>query len=139
MTHTHVDDDPAMIVPNRVSGYSRDKNGWQLASEAPGVVGNSGVYSTVRDLLRGEQNFADVRVGTPAQVAAMQTPTVLTGGGTSPYGFGLAIEDYRGARTIAHAGSDRGASTNLVRYPDQKLAVAVLCNLDGRSIMCRRC
>jgi CubicO group peptidase (beta-lactamase class C family) len=131
MTHTHIHDNPAMIVLNRVSGYSRDVNGWQLGSESAGVVGNAGVYSTVGDLLRWEQNFAHVRVGTPSLVAAMQAPTVLTGGGTSPYGFGLAIGDYRGVRTIEHAGSDTGASTNLVRYPDQNLAVAVLCNMDG--------
>jgi hypothetical protein len=45
---------------------------------------------TARDLLRWEQNFAHVRVGDPALVAAMQTPAVLTGGDTSPYGFGFA-------------------------------------------------
>src|SRR5947209_959826 len=57
-------------------------------------------------------------------------PTQLTGGNTSPYGFGLAIGQYRGVRTIEHAGSDRGVAANLVRYPDQGLAIALLCNLD---------
>jgi CubicO group peptidase (beta-lactamase class C family) len=131
MTHTHVHDDPAMVVPNRVSGYSRNADGWHLASEAPGIVGNAGLYSTVRDLLLWEQNFGDVRVGTPALVAAMQTPTALTSGQTSQYGFGLAIGEHRGVRTIEHAGADAGISSNLVRYPDQGLAAAVLCNLDN--------
>ena len=60
----------------------------------------------------------------------MQAQTVLTSGRTSAYGFGLAIRQYRGLRTIEHAGSDRGIATNAVRYPDQQLAVVVLCNLD---------
>lgn len=131
MTHTHFHDDPAMIVPNRASGYSRGVNGWHHASEASGVVGNAGLHSTIGDLLRWQQNFADLRVGTPALVAAMETPTVLTSGQTSQYGFGLAIGQYRGARTIEHAGADSGISSNLVRYPEQGLAVAVLCNLDN--------
>jgi CubicO group peptidase (beta-lactamase class C family) len=131
MTHSHFHDDPTMIVPNRASGYSRAVNGWHRASEASGVVGNAGLHSTIGDLLRWQQNFADVRVGTPALVAAMQTPTVLTSGQTSQYGFGLAIGQYRGVRTIEHAGADSGISSNVVRYPEQGLALAVLCNLDN--------
>ena len=60
MTHTHFHDDPAMIVPNRASGHSRDAAGWHLASEVQGVVGNAGMYSTVGDLLLWAQNFANV-------------------------------------------------------------------------------
>jgi hypothetical protein len=81
-------------------------------------------------LLLWEQNFADARVGTSTLLATMQTPTTLAGGNTSAYGFGLAIGQYRGVRTIEHAGNDRGAAANLVRYPDQGLSIALLCNLD---------
>src|SRR5207237_9460693 len=105
-------------------------NGLHQASEAIGPLGNAGLYTTARDLLLWEKNFADPHVGTPKLLAAMQAPTVLTGGKTSAYGFGLAIGQYRGLRTIEHAGSDRGIATNAVRYPDQQLAVVVLCNLD---------
>ena len=130
MTSTHYRDDPAMILPYRASGYSQELSGFGNVSEAVGVVGNASVYTTIRDLLLWEQNFADVRVGTPADIAAMQAQTVLTSGRSSAYGFGLAIGQSRGLRTIEHAGSDRGIATNAVRYPDQQLAVVVLCNLD---------
>jgi CubicO group peptidase (beta-lactamase class C family) len=130
MTSTYFRDDPAIIVPNRGSGYTRDADGFHPASEAVGPLGNSGLYTTARDLLLWERNFADARVGTPALLAAMQTSTTLTSGSLSPYGFGLAIGQYRGLRTIEHAGSDRGVAANLVRYPDQGLAIALLCNLD---------
>jgi hypothetical protein len=130
MTNTHFRDDPAMIVPNRASGYTRDANGVHQASEAVGPIGNAGLYTTVRDLLLWQGNFGDARVGTPALLAAMQAPTTLADGNTSAYGFGLALGQYRGVRTIEHAGSDRGVAANLVRYPDQGLAIALLCNLD---------
>jgi len=133
MTQTHFHDDPTMIVPNRASGYYfEEPGGLHVASQAGGdIVGNGHLYTTARDLLIWEQNFADVRVGDRALVAAMQTPTVLTGGDTSFYGFGLSIGLDRGLRTIGHGGSDPGWSANVARYPDQGLAVAVLCNLES--------
>jgi CubicO group peptidase (beta-lactamase class C family) len=51
MMGTYFRDDPAMIVPNRASGYTRDAGGVHQASEAVGPVGNAGLYTTARDLL----------------------------------------------------------------------------------------
>jgi CubicO group peptidase (beta-lactamase class C family) len=133
MTHTHVHDDAARIVPNRATGYVRAGNGFRVAlrSQTDTVVGNAGVFSTVGDLLRWEQNLADVRVGDPKLVAEMQTPFVATGwSGASEYGFGVEIGRHRGLRTIGHAGGDEGRRSYVVRYPERALAIAVLCNLD---------
>jgi CubicO group peptidase (beta-lactamase class C family) len=131
MTQTHFHDDPAMIVPGRVSNYWRDSRGWQVGSEVPGIIGNAGLYTTASDLLRWSHNFDDIRVGDAALLAAAQTPAVLTSGEKSLYGFGVSIGEYRGLRAITHGGGDRGISTYLLRLPDAKLAVAVLCNSDS--------
>src|SRR5262249_5295270 len=130
MTHTYIRDDPTMMIPNRASGYTQDAQGFHQALEAVGPVGNAGLNTTPGDLLLWERNFVETRVGTPTLLTAMQAPPQLTTGNTSPYGFGLAIGQYRGVRTVEHAGSDRGVAANLVRYSDQGLAVALLCNLD---------
>jgi CubicO group peptidase (beta-lactamase class C family) len=131
MMHTHFHDDPSMLVPNRVTGYSRAKNGFKLARPEGGIVGNAGLYATTRDLLRWEQNFADARVGSRTLLAEMQKPLVATGwGDESFYGFGLIIGQYRGLRMIGHGGGDQGISTYVARFPDQALAIAVLGNLD---------
>ena len=131
MTRTHFHDDPAMVVPGRVSNYWRDSSGWHVGSEVPGVIGNAGLYTTAPDLLRWSHNFDNVRVGDAALIAAMQSPATLTTGEKSAYGFGVSIGEYRGLRTITHGGGDRGISTYLLRFPDAKLAVAVLCNSDS--------
>jgi CubicO group peptidase (beta-lactamase class C family) len=132
MTQSHFHDDPTMLVPHRVTGYSRTKNGLKLARPEAGIVGNAGLYATARDLLRWEQNFVDARVGSPALLAEMQKPMLATGwGAESFYGFGLAIEKYRGLRMVGHGGGDEGISTYVARFPDQGLAVAVLGNLDN--------
>lgn len=131
MAQTHFHDDPAMLVPHRVTGYSRGKSGFKLARPEGGIVGNAGLYATARDLLRWEQNFADARVGSQTLLAEMQKPSVATGwGDESFYGFGLVIGQYRGLRMIGHGGGDQGISTHVARFPDQGLAVVVLGNLD---------
>jgi len=131
MTRSHFHDDPTMVVPNRASGYTRTIDSWRLAKEDGGIVGNAGMYSTVGDLLRWSQNFIDVRVGSPALVAAMQTPALLKDGTATGGGMGLALGEYRGVRMVETAGGDHGIATEVMLYPDQRLAVAVLCNEDS--------
>jgi len=131
MKNSQFRDSRGLIIPRIASGYAIDGTGVHPNSEPPGVVGNDGLYTTPRDLLLWEQNFEDVRVGTAEIVAAMQRPAVLTSGKTTGYGLGLFLGEYRGLRTVEHSGGDRGISANVVRYPDQKLAIALLCNSDS--------
>ena len=131
MTDAYFNGDPVRTVPDHASGYSPQPNGWRLVPESSGYAGNGGMMSSVRDLLLWANNFADARVGTPALLAGMQTATVLTGGQTTQTGMGLAIGNYRGARTFRTSGGDFGTATELVLYPDHKLAIAVLCNMDS--------
>jgi CubicO group peptidase (beta-lactamase class C family) len=126
MTHTVVHDDPSVIVANRASGYSRNTSNWRKAKEDGGIVGNAGMYSTVGDLLRWEDNFEHPRVGTREMFEAMWKPTTLPGDRTSVSGF----TQYRGLQNIGHNGGDSGIATNVTRYPDQRFVVAVLCNVD---------
>jgi hypothetical protein len=56
---------------------------------------------------------------------------VLTNGTTLPYAFGLQIGSYRGLRTVRHAGSLMGFKADLVRFPDQRLSIVTLCNLES--------
>ena len=116
---------------NHASGYSPQADGWRLVPESSDYAGNAGMMASARDLLLWANNFADARVGTPELLARMQTATVLTGGQTTQSGMGFAIGSYRGARTLRTSGGDFGVSTELVLYPDRKVAVAVLCNMDS--------
>ena len=132
MTHTRFHDHPAMLEPNRATGYHRTGNSWTIPvhSDLGRIVGNSGLFTTAGDLLLWQQNFAEQRVGSPAALAAMQTAATLSGGATSPYGLGVFVGKYRGLRTISHSGGDPGYAANLVRYSDRGLGIAILCNFD---------
>ncbi|HVY71628.1 MAG TPA: serine hydrolase domain-containing protein [Verrucomicrobiae bacterium] len=136
MLHTHFHDDPSMLVPNRATGYSPTEGGFKLARPEGGIVGNAGLFTTARDLMLWEQNFAEARVGTPALLAEMQRPAIATDwGDESFYGFGLSIGKYRGLRVIGHGGGDPGVAAYVARYPDQAFAVAVIGNRDDLNAM----
>jgi CubicO group peptidase (beta-lactamase class C family) len=135
MTRTHFHDDHTMVVKNRTSAYQprRDsevaKNGpWRVSIPVFDTYGATSLFTTVGDLLRWEQNFTDGRVGGMPVLARMQQPFVLANGDTTGYGLGLAVSRRRGVRQIGHGGADAGYRADVERYPDQGLAVAVLCN-----------
>ncbi len=130
MTHTQFRDDPALLITNRAAGYTTDAQGVHANPEAV-VVGNSGLYTTAHDLLLWENNFDNPRVGTPELLAEMERPAVLNSGKPTQYGFGLFLLNYRGQRTVEHSGGGSGVSSNVIRFPDQKLAIALLCNSDA--------
>ena len=131
MVHTHVHDDLPMLVPNRAYGYTRYASGWRAARVDGGIVGNDGMYSTVDDLLRWEENFEHPRAGTREMLAAMQKPTVLKGGNATSTSMGFGIGQYRGLQTFETSGGSWGIASKVARFPNQHFAIAVLCNEDN--------
>lgn len=131
MTRTHFHDDYTMLVPGRTSAYEPVRgNGahWRVGIPNFDTYGATSLYTTVGDLLKWEANLEHPIVGDRAMYARMETPTLLTTGDTSFYGFGLAIGTYRGARVIEHGGADAGYRSYVGRFPDRGLAIAIACN-----------
>ena len=131
MTRTHFHDDYTMLVPGRTSAYEPVRgNGahWRVGIPNFDTYGATSLYTTVGDLLKWEANLEHPVVGDRAMYVRMETPTLLTTGDTSFYGFGLAIGKYRGARVIEHNGADAGYRSYVGRFPDKGLAIAVTCN-----------
>jgi hypothetical protein len=135
MTRSSFRGGPVAISPDHATGYHHDNRAFQLARDGgvdtSAIVGNSGLFTTVGDVLRFAQNLGDARVGRRDDLMAMQTPVSLANDGQSPYGLGLEVGDDRGLKTVGHGGGDRGIAAYLIRYPSHDLNVAVLCNLDG--------
>jgi len=129
MHGTHYHDDHTMIVPNRATGYAqRDSGHFQISMSGFEQIGDGSVMTTVEELARWDRNFYDGRVGGRALVAAMHVPARLTSGRTLEYASGLVVGQYRGLRTVRHGGSWAGYRAELLRFPEQRTSVAVLCN-----------
>jgi CubicO group peptidase (beta-lactamase class C family) len=133
MVNTRFQDDPAVIVPNRASNYYRDGGTWRFVpfGTQPGAVGNSGLWTTVGDLLRWARNLANPMVGSSRLLADMQTPQSPPSSDQVLWGLGFEIREHRGAAFVGHGGGDRGIDTYFAWYPKQQLAIAVLCNTDN--------
>lgn len=131
MTRTHFHDDYTMLVPGRTSAYEPVRGSaahWRVGIPNYDAYGATNLYTTVGDLLKWEANLDHPVVGDRAMYARMETPTLLTTGDTSFYGFGLAIGTYRGAHVIEHNGADAGYRSYVGRFPDKGLAIAIACN-----------
>jgi CubicO group peptidase (beta-lactamase class C family) len=131
MTSTHFHDDNAMLVPRRARGYQVDpKGGWRAVPTSFALVGDGGLLTTVLDLARWDANFYENRLGSggPALIATLTTPGRLGSGRPLTYAFGLTVGSWRGLRTVRHGGSFIGFRAELLRFPDERLSVAVLCN-----------
>jgi hypothetical protein len=59
----------------------------------------------------------------------MQEEGVLADGTKIKYGLGIALDSYRGLRTISHGGADAGYRSDVLWFPEQELGVAVISNL----------
>lgn len=129
MNSTFFRDDHLVVVKNQAYGYAPAANGtFRLSVPNYDTVGASSLLTTVEDLAKWEQNFYDFRVGGQAAIEQMQQTTTLNDGEKFPYAHGLVAGNYKGLKTVEHGGADAGYRANLLRFPDQKLSIACICN-----------
>lgn len=116
----------AYILKQRATGYSL-QNGKQINSAyldmtQPGAAG--ALYSTVEDLfLWNEALFSD-RLLSAKSRELMLTPV------KNNYGYGVTINQQFNRKVVAHGGGINGFSTYLLRFPDEKVTIVVLRNID---------
>jgi len=120
-------DSNSAIIPHRSAGYAPGKSGPVNAGFVHMSIPFSAgaLYSTTEDLLRWEQGLFGGKVLTAASLAKMTTPF------KQDYAFGLGVTTNNGHKTIWHNGGIQGFNTSLAYFPDDKLVVAVLANLNG--------
>jgi CubicO group peptidase (beta-lactamase class C family) len=129
MTHTHFHQDLTQLVPGRAYSYANKGTGFAAAPLNYATVGATSLFTTASDLALWLDNFRDPKVGGAAGVARMQEEGVLSDGTKIKYGLGIALESYRGLKTISHGGGDAGYRSDVIWFPEQELGVAVVSNL----------
>ena len=122
-------DSNTAIIPRRAAGYVPSPagpiNADYIHMSIPHAAG--ALYSTTEDLLRWEQALFGGKLISAASLAKMTTPF------KSDYAFGLMVQTANGRKVIQHGGGIEGFNTFLAYYPDAKLTVAVLANLNGQA------
>jgi CubicO group peptidase (beta-lactamase class C family) len=120
-------DSNSAIIPHRASGYSPSSDGvvnsGYIDMSIPFSAG--ALYSTTEDLMGWEEALFGGKVLSAGELQKMITPF------KNDYAFGLGVREEHGHKLIDHGGGIEGFNTYLSYYPDEKLAVIVLANLNG--------
>ncbi|MCW5979400.1 MAG: serine hydrolase [Bryobacteraceae bacterium] len=115
------------IVKGRAAGYARRDGKWVNADhinmEIPGGAG--GLYSTVEDLYRWDQALYTDKLVSKPMVEAIFTPD------KEDYAFGWVVKKQFNRRRTAHGGGIEGFNTIIARYPDDRVCVIALSNLNS--------
>jgi CubicO group peptidase (beta-lactamase class C family) len=120
-------DSNSAVIARRAAGYAPSPNGPVNAGfihmSIPFAAG--ALYSTTEDLLRWEQGLFGGKLLSAASLQKMTTAF------KNDYAFGLQVHTVNGRKVIDHNGGIEGFNTALAYYPEDKLTVAVLGNLNG--------
>ena len=122
-------DSNSEIILHRASGYMPGPKGMTNAGYIDMTIPLSAgaLYSTTEDLLRWEQGLMSGKLLNPSSIEKMTTPF------KNDYAFGLGVHTANGHRLIDHGGGIEGFNTFLAYYPEDKLTVVVLANLNGQA------
>ncbi|MGH7710369.1 MAG: serine hydrolase domain-containing protein, partial [Gemmatimonadaceae bacterium] len=137
MTSTRYIDDRYLVLPRRADAYAPRRGGGWISANVNSVetTGSGGVHSTIGDLLRWDENFYTGALGGATLTTLVQTPGTLSNGDKLRYAFGLTIDEYGGRRRVQHGGALGGYRAMLMRFPDEHLTVAMLCNIATANTM----
>lgn len=120
----------ARIIPRRVSGYGRGRDGFRnaqyLSMSQPHAAGS--LLSTVDDLAKWDASlYTDALLSEHSREKQVQ-PFLRNDGESTRYAYGLFIGNFRGQPMIQHGGGIFGFSTYGLRLPRDRVYVAVLTN-----------
>jgi CubicO group peptidase (beta-lactamase class C family) len=119
------------IIKNRAAGYRRESgtllNAAYIDQSQPFSAG--ALYSTTEDLLRLDQALYDGKFLTRKSLDAMFTPVI------GNYGYGWFINKQFNRLAISHPGGVPGSAGMITRYPEDKLLIVVLSNLENSRII----
>ena len=132
MASTVVRDSSEPEISNRVFGYSRSEDSFELDDDnrLNHIIGSGGIYSTVEDLALWDEALYGEELVRSSTLQAAWSPVRLNDGEAYPYGFGWGLEPYGAlGRRLSHSGGWVGFSTFITRYPEHRFSVIVLSNL----------
>ena len=88
-----------------------------------------GLCSTVEDLYRWDQALYTTRLCSQQSLDAMFSPHFVVTENVA-YGYGWVVRNLSGRRRIAHSGLLYGYSAIIARFPDQRVTIIMLSNLE---------
>jgi len=130
MNDTRWREDHRVVVIGRASAYDGTlARGFTNDHPFTRVIGSGGLLTTVDDFLKWEAALQTGAGPWGAVRDSLEHGMRLNDGTELTYGLGVGVGTARGLRTISHTGSTGGYRAALYRFPEQQVALALLCNL----------
>lgn len=113
--------------------YRGDAGALESIEIVSGLSGPGGMWASFEDLAHWDAAWRGKRVpetkvrdsvSSPPKLAAGRTPHPVFG----PYAGGVMVGNWRGVRTIRHAGGAFGFSAEYMRFPDSGISVIAMSN-----------
>jgi len=129
MTNTRFLNNNTMIIKQRASGYSPSRSGgFRNISSMLEQTGDRGIYTTVEDIKKWDDEFYERKILNDSFWKLMTTYGVLNNGESIDYAFGLQIKEHKGLKTISHGGRAPGYLSDIIRFPEQNFTIIIFTN-----------
>ena len=129
MERTTYKDDIRELIPGSAQSYIRSGDGCFLrALDNEAAPGPGSLFVSIKDMASWMSTFQTKTVGTPEIWAKMFERGKLADGSTLPYAAGLIVGSYKRLPIFHHSGRWAGYGGEMVYFPKQSFAVAVLAN-----------
>ncbi len=121
-------------VPQRAYGYTADSSGHFTRtdqSSTSATLGDGGIYTSVTDMAKWSDALDHATLVDSATMHRAWSPTMLTTGKESGYGYGWFVATVNGELQLRHHGESTGFTNAILKYPARKLTIIVLTNRTG--------
>jgi CubicO group peptidase (beta-lactamase class C family) len=118
----------ANAYANHNGNYVRDIRLYDI-----GVAGSAGIWTTLDDMAKYDANFYNNKLGRggPALIQRIQRTRRLNNGEANSYAYGVFVTTVNGSNVVMHGGAISGYRGDFIRFPEKKLTVNLLCNVDS--------
>jgi len=119
------------IIKNRAAGYRKEDgkllNAWYTDPSQPFSAGS--LYSTTGDLMLLDQALYDGKLLSSKTMETLFTP------GPGNYGYGWFVMKQNNHPAIMHPGGVPGFSAMITRFPESKVLIVLLSNMDNMPVI----
>ena len=122
------------IIPNRASGYMHRHDTLVNAPAMLAIRPSGGFLSTTSDMIKWEKTIAEKRIILKKENwENLWQPFIKISeerGSKAYYGFGWALDEYKGHKLVMHGGSNPGFRSVYIRFVPDDLSIIILTNTD---------
>lgn len=120
------------VIPNRASGYMRQNDSLVNAHPMYAIRPSGGFLSTTSDMIKWEKTIREGKnILKKENWEKLWQPFIKMSAKPESkefYGFGWAIDEYKGRKLVVHGGSNPGFRAVMMRFVEDDLAIIILTN-----------